>query len=66
MGGNSGGIIIRRAIQTALTDPVVHGSLPQSHKAAIDPFINDECGTWSTANYHKAHDAFNWAAKHCQ
>lgn len=66
MSGGGGGIIIRNAIRTALTDPIVYGSLPANHKAAIDPFIHDEAGTWSPANFHKAHEAFNWAAKHCQ
>lgn len=65
MSGGGGGVIIRTSIQVALTNPIVYGSLPANHKAAIDPFIHDEPGTWSPANFRKACDAFDWARKHC-
>lgn len=60
-----GVIIIRRAMQSALTEPLVGGSLPTHIQAQIDPFINDDVGSWSDSDHDKARHAFNWAAHHC-
>lgn len=58
-------IIIRNAMRTALTDPLVSGSLPPNHKAAIDPFIGTDVNLWTPEQQKHAFKAFEWAEKHC-
>ena len=62
---SSGGIIImRKAIQQALTDPLVHGQLPDKMKVTIDPVLAKDVNDWTTADHHAAVHVFDWAAVH--
>jgi hypothetical protein len=65
MGGGDGTVIVRDAMKQALTNPIVHGALPQSHQDSIDPFINTDSGTWTADQQKHAFKAFEWAEKHC-
>lgn len=60
-----GVIIIRNAMQKALTDPMVSGSLPPDVLALLDPFVFKTTSSWTHAEHRTAAHAFNWAAEHC-
>jgi hypothetical protein len=63
--GGGGTIIIRDALKTTLTNPVVSGSLPPDEAASIAPFIETDVNTWTTEQQHLAAKAFFWVAVNC-
>jgi hypothetical protein len=63
MGGGDGHVIVDNAIQSVLTNPVVHGVLPPKHQTAIDLFINTDPGTWTDVQRTESFKAFEWAHK---
>lgn len=63
--GGGGTIIIRNAIKQVLTDPLVHGSLPDKMKTTIDPVLAKDVNDWTTPEHHAALNVFDWAATHC-
>jgi hypothetical protein len=60
-----GVIIIRSALQMALTDPLVHGQLPESVQKELEPFIQGWTSAWTTEQTRIALAAFSWAGEHC-
>lgn len=60
-----GHIIIRNAIKTALSDPVVHGLLSDRQKAIIDPILAEDVNNWTPHDDEEARKIFDWAARNC-
>jgi hypothetical protein len=60
MGGSAGGIIVQHA-KTALSDPLVHGSLKERTRAVIDPILAKEPSAWSPRDKQDLAAAFTWA-----
>lgn len=60
-----GVIIIRNAMKTALTNPVVHGMLPKHIRDQIDTFVNSDVSMWTTEEHDIAAHAFTWVSHHC-
>lgn len=60
-----GHIIIRNSIKQALSDPLVHGSLPDQLKAEVDPILAKDTNAWSDSDDCVAFAAFHWAHAHC-
>jgi hypothetical protein len=60
-----GHIIIRNAIKTALSDPTVHGMLPDQIQADIANALATDTSQWSAQDDHDTQHAFSWAMKHC-
>lgn len=63
--GGGGTVIIRQAIQRALTDPLVHGMLSDLDKTMVDPIMGKDCDKWTHHEHEQALKAFVWAAQHC-
>lgn len=63
--GGGGTIIIRQAIKQALTDPVVHGMLPASDIAVVDPILAKDVNDWTHQEQRAAMKTFAWAEQHC-
>jgi len=64
-GGGGGVIIIRTAIKTALSDPLVHGGLPDYIQKSVDPVLAKDVNDWDHAEHRAAAHAFDWAAMNC-
>lgn len=63
--GGGGTIIIRSAVKTTLSDPMVHGSLPNWAQVRIDPVLQKDVGDWSDEEHQLALWCFNWAGLNC-
>ena len=64
-GGGGGVIIIRNAMKMALSDPLVHGALPDHLKSTVDPILAKDVNDWSMVDHRSAVHVFDWAAAHC-
>ena len=64
MGGGDGTVIIRKAMQVALTDPIVHGKLSDADKALVDPILGKDVGQWTTHENEIILKIFAHASKH--
>lgn len=64
-GGGGGTIIIRSVMKKALSDPLIHGDLPQKISKVIDPVLSKDEGAWTFAEHHAVIEAFNWVALNC-
>jgi hypothetical protein len=64
-GGGGGVIIIRSAIKTVLSDPLVHGALPTHMQTDIGPILPKDVNDWSAQEASIMTFAFIWAAAHC-
>lgn len=62
--GGGGHIIIRNAVKQALSDPLVHGLLPDYMKAEIDPILAKDTNTWTDCDDRIGMAAFHWAEAH--
>ena len=62
--GGGGTIIIRNAIKTALTDPMVHGLIPADEAASIDAILAKDTSSWTSQETHQAAKVFHWLATH--
>lgn len=60
MSGGGGHIIIQHA-KIAMSDPLVHGNLPDAIKALIDPILAKEDAQWSVSDKLLIAHAYNWA-----
>jgi len=66
MGGSSGGIIVvGHSMVQALTDPLVHGSLPTHMQSAVDALAAKGVDNWTQQDCRTALACFVWAATHC-
>lgn len=63
--GGSGTIIIRNAMKQALSDPLVHGVLPNHLQEEIDPILSKDTNAWTVSDDQVASSIFHWAAVHC-
>lgn len=63
--GGGGIIIIRNAVQTALSDPLVRGLLRPGQVARLDQFITAPPSTWGEEEHEFALFCFNHAAHNC-
>ena len=63
----SGGIIIimRNAVKTALSDPLVHGTLSDKQKSAVDTILADDVNNWSSHDDETMRKAFELTYKNC-
>jgi hypothetical protein len=61
MSGGSGGIIIIKSTVTTLSDPIVHGSLPQSMQDWIDPILAKHPAGWTDHDKVVVGHVFSWA-----
>jgi hypothetical protein len=59
-----GHIIIRNAIKTALTDPMVGGALPPGIAKEIAPVLATDTSTWDENADKVTQHAFKWAMAH--
>jgi len=64
MGGGDGTIIVRDAMKSVLTNPVVHGKIPKETTRVIDPVLEKDVGEWSVYEHRAIVDAFTWVATH--
>ena len=64
-GGGGGIIIIRNAMKQALSNPLVHGMLPEADAALIDPILTKDVNDWTHQEYEQVRKTFAWAAQHC-
>jgi hypothetical protein len=56
-----GHIIIRNAIKTALTDPLVSGALPPGISKEVTPVLATDTSTWDEHADKVTQHAFKWA-----
>jgi len=66
MGGGDGVVIIRKAMQVALTDPIVHGKLSPADQAKVDPILGKDVGTWTPEEHETVTKIFAWAGRHAK
>jgi hypothetical protein len=59
-----GHIIIRTVIKTGLSDPLVHGALPNGIQTDIANALATDPSAWSADDDKSAKHAFTWAMKH--
>lgn len=60
-----GHVIIRSAIKQALSDPLVHGCLPASDVAVVDPILAKDVNSWTHEEFERVLKTFAWAAQNC-
>lgn len=65
MSGGGGGIIIRSAAKTGLSDPIVHGQLPGWLQSLIADALSKDVGDWSESDCHHVGLACVYALTHC-
>jgi hypothetical protein len=58
--GGGGTIIIRNAMKSTLSDPLIHGLLPDCEKAVVDPILAKDVNDWTAEEQHLAAKAFFW------
>lgn len=63
MGGSSGGVITHSVIND-LSDPQVHGALPDKMRHAIDPIIAMAPANWTAADRMVLAYVHGWALVH--
>lgn len=56
-----GGHIILDATQQTLTNPLVHGALPDKWPAIIDPILARDPSTWSMKDKKDLAACYTWA-----
>jgi hypothetical protein len=61
MGGAGGSIIVSDAVHATLTNPVVHGQLPEKTQQMVDPILAKDQSTWSTREKKDLGIALSWA-----
>ncbi len=64
-GGGGGIIIIRNAMKQALSNPLVHGTLPESDANLIDPILAKDVNDWTHIEHEQVRKTFAWVAQHC-
>jgi hypothetical protein len=64
MSGGSGGPIIIHGGHAALSNPIVHGQLPDEIKAMIDPILAKQGSDWTYCDKVCIGYAFTWALCH--
>lgn len=64
-GGGGGAIILRVAIKQALSHPLVHGILPASDVARIDPILAKDVNDWTHEEQRAVMKSFAWVEQHC-
>lgn len=60
-GGGGGGVIIHPHAKAALTNPLVHGLLPDEKKALVDAIIDKDFGDLTHADKIILGHVFAWA-----
>ena len=63
----SGGIIIimRTAAKTALSDPLVHGTMSDKQKSCVDPILTQDVNNWSSHDDKTIRKTFDELYKNC-
>lgn len=66
MSGGGGGVIIIKSTIATLSDPLVHGGLPQHVKDQIDPILAKDPADWTDTDKDQVGKAYHWALRHLQ
>lgn len=61
MSGGGGGIVIIKSTVNTLTDPLVHGSLPQRLQDLVDPILAKPTDQWDADDKFMAGHVYAWA-----
>ena len=61
MSGGGGGIIIIDSVKKALSDPQVHGSLPEKWPPIIDPILKKDTPSWTKKDKETLAACYTWA-----
>ena len=61
MGGSGGIIIVTGKARTALSDPTVHGQLPDWIAEKVDAILAKDDADWTPADRAMIGHAFTWA-----
>jgi hypothetical protein len=61
MGGSSGGIIVQNAAKATLSNPIVHGSLPEKWLPIIDSIMKKDLPSWTAKDKKDMAACFTWA-----
>lgn len=61
--GGSGGSVIVHSLRITLSDPLVHGQLPESIKTDLDPVLAKN--TWTHLDKLIVSHAISWALLNC-
>lgn len=62
--GGGGHVIIRSAMKTALTNPLVHGALPRPDQTRVDPILVKDVNDWTHEEECAVMRTFAWAQQH--
>jgi hypothetical protein len=61
MSGGGGGVIIIDATKATLSNPLVHGNLPEAWPPIIDPILAKDSASWTAKDKKQAAACYTWA-----
>lgn len=63
---SGGTIIIHAKVREVLTNPLVHGQLPQAMAVVVDTVLDKEDGDWDHHDKQVVAEAVEWALLNCR